>query len=133
MLVEGGATMMDWNLIISTAVGFITAFTTKVGEEFAKKAGEQLLLLVKNKFKNDKEGQSVLSNFKKKPARYRGALTDIIKEKVETDPKFGAAIRSLVEKDLGNFNRSMQIASGSGIAQAAGPNSSAKVTQGGKE
>lgn len=97
--------MTDWNIIVSTTVGFITAFTTKIGEEFAKKVGEQLFLLVKNKLKNDREGQSVLSNFKKKPVRYRSALADIIKEKVEADPKFGEDIRSLVEKDLGSFNR----------------------------
>jgi hypothetical protein len=119
--------MVDWTIIISTAVGFMTASITKVGEAVATKAGEELFAIVKKKFKDDKVGQDILSKFRKKPSRYENALIDIIKEKAKADKSFENEIRNIVEKNSQSQDNSTikQIANGIGNAQAAGKNASA--------
>ena len=87
--------MIDLAIVISTAVGFMVASVTKVGEAFATKAGEELFDVVKKKFKNDKEGQRILSDFQKKPDWYQAALIGVLKEKVESDKSFGDEIKRL--------------------------------------
>lgn len=119
--------MVDWTIIISTAVGFMTASITKVGEAVATKAGEELFAIVKKKFKDDKVGQDILSKFRKKPSRYENALIDIIKEKAKADKSFENEIRNIVEKNSQSQDNSTikQIANGIGNAQATGKNASA--------
>lgn len=114
--------MIDWVIVISTAVGFMAASITKIGEAFATKAGEELFAIVKKKFKGDKEGQDILSDFQKKPARYQSALIDILKEKVEADKSFGEAIQAVVEKNSGSIGQITQVAHGNDNIQAAGTN-----------
>jgi len=119
--------MLDWAIVISTAVGFMAASITKVGEAVATKAGEELFAVVKKKFKGDKEGQDILSNFQKKPSRYEIVLIDILKEKAKADKSFGDEIKSIIEKNSQSQDnaRITQIANGTGNAQAAGNNATA--------
>ena len=114
--------MIDWLVIVTTAVTFMTAFVTKIGEGFAQKAGEEIFDVVKSKLKSDKEGERLLSEFKKKPARYQSALVDIIKEKAESDKSFGDKLRNLVENNSVNTQKISQVAQGDGNIQAAGNN-----------
>ena len=114
--------MIDWVIVISTAVGFMMASITKIGEAFATKAGEELFAIIKKKFKSDKEGRKILSDFQKKPARYQSALVDILKEKIEADKSFGDEIRIIVEKNSGNNSLIEQVVHGNDNIQAAGAN-----------
>ena len=118
--------MIDWILV---AVGFMTSSITKVGEGFAKKAGEELFTVIQKKFEGDKEGQNILSDFQKKPVRYQSALIDILKEKIEDDKSFKYEIRNIVEKNSTNISGSTLTATaiGNNIGQALGPNSIASV------
>lgn len=119
--------MIDWAIIISTAVGFMVASVTKVGEGFAQKVGEELYEVVKKKVKNDKQGQRILSDFEKKPDWYQTALIGFLKEKAESDKSFGNEIKSIVEKNTQSQDnaRITQNATGTGNAQAAGNNATA--------
>lgn len=118
--------MVDWNIVAATAVYLVTTFLTKAGEEIAKKTGEHIFVLIKEKLKGDKEARSVLNNYAKKPVRYEGALIDIVREKAETDLLFGEELRTIIQNEFGaDANRILQIANGVGIAQAAGSYSSA--------
>lgn len=119
--------MIDWTFIISTAVSFMAASITKVGEGFAIKAGEALFEVVGKKFKKDKEGQEILTNFKDKPTRYQSALIDILNEKAQSDKSFGEEIRNIVEKNSTKVSGISQTAQGSYIAQSAGNGSIASV------
>jgi hypothetical protein len=120
--------MIDWSVVITAAVGFMVALATNTGEEFAKKAGEELFVVIKKKFKGDKEGKSALSNFQQKPARYKDVLIDILKERVEADKSFGEEIQKIIEKTPeANGGAVTQIATGIGNAQATGKNAQAKT------
>jgi hypothetical protein len=108
------------DIAITAAVSFMVALVTNVGEEFAKKAGEELFLLVKKKFKGDKESESTLTNFQNKPERYKDVLIDILKEKVSTDKPFGDEIQKIINKTPRiNSGTTTQIANGIGNAQAS--------------
>lgn len=119
--------MIDWAIVISTAVGFMVASVTKVGEGFVLKAGEELFDVVKKKFKNDKQGQRILSDFEKKPDWYQTALIGILKEKAESDKSFGDEIKSVVERNSQSQDNAKitLIAKGTGNAQAVGNNATA--------
>ena len=108
------------DIVITAAVSFMVALFTNVGQEFAKKAGEDLFLLVKKKFSGDKESESTLSNFQNKPERYKDVLIDILKEQVAADKSFGEEIKKIVEKTPHiNSGTTTQIAKGIGNAQAS--------------
>jgi len=117
-------------IIIAAAVSFMVALVTNVGEEFAKKAGEELYLLVKKKFKGDKESEGTLSNFQNKPERYKNVLIDILKEKTDADKSFGEELRKIVEKTPRiNSGITTQSANGIGISQASnGSQATSNVT-----
>lgn len=114
--------MIDWAIVISTAVGFMVASVTKAGEAIATKAGEEIFDVVKKKFKNDKKGQRILSDFQKKPDWYQAALIGFLKEKVELDKSFGDEIKSIVEKNSASIAQVSQVAHGDKNIQAAGNN-----------
>ena len=108
------------DIVITAAVSFMVALFTNVGQEFAKKAGEDLFLLVKKKFSGDKESESTLSNFQNKPERYKDVLIDILKEQVSADKSFGEEIKKIVEKTPQiTSGTTTQIAKGIGNAQAS--------------
>ena len=109
--------MINWIAIATTAVSIITPLVKKAGEEFAGKTGEEIFSLIKRKFKGDKEAESALSDFEKKPERYRSALADIVREKAETDSAFGQLLLKLVESVKEQHGVTL-IARGTGIAQA---------------
>jgi len=119
--------MIDWAIVISAAVRFMVASVTKVGKAFETKAGEELFDVVKKKFKNDKEGQRILSDFQKKPDRYQAALIGTLTEKAESDKPFGDEIKSIVERNSQSQDndRITLIAKGTGNAQAVGNNATA--------
>ena len=114
--------MIDWLVIVSSAIGFMTAFVSKIGETVALKVGEEIFSIVKNKFKGDKEAKQVLSNFQKKPARYKDALIDVLKEKIQADISFGESLRIIVEKNQQSKSKIEQIAHGNGNVQVIGNN-----------
>ena len=120
--------MIDWAIVISTAVRFMVASVTKVGETFETKAGEELFDVVKKKFKNDKEGQRILSDFQKKPDWYQAALIGTLTEKAESDKSFGEEIRSVVEKMSTNVGATIQTIKGNNNIQAAGSTVSVNVS-----
>ena len=123
--------MSDWASIAVIAVGLITPLVKKASEKTAEKVGEAVFNLVKTKFEGDEEAETTLKNFENNPKRHEAALTDIIKEKAETDPDFGTALNKLVAAadKAGQVTISQQ-AIGRGIAQAAGTGSSATVSLG---
>ncbi len=123
--------MNNWSLIATIAVGFVTPLVKKASEKAAEKVGEAIFNLIKDKFKDDEEAESALRNFEKNPDRYEMVLADILREKAETDPKFGASLRKLIEAaDEQQTTTIKQEAIGKGIAQAAGTDTSATVSMG---
>jgi hypothetical protein len=121
----------DWLVIATAAVGILAPFVKTAGDKFAEKAGESIFNLVEGKLKDDEEAESTLKNFEKNPDRHRAALADILREKAEADPGFGAALKKLVEDTAEQTGGSVtQIARGVGIAQASGTGASASVSMG---
>jgi hypothetical protein len=126
--------MTNWPVIAATAVGILVPFVKKGGEKVAEKVGEAIFNLIKDKLKGDEEAESTLKNFEKTPDRHGTALADILREKAEADSEFGAALKKLVEVSGEQGTRGVtQIASGTGIAQAAGTGASASVSIGEKD
>lgn len=121
---------MDWVIVTSGIVSLLTWFVTKTGEHLAQKAGEEVFDFLKIKFNKNKEATSTLSYFSKSPERYKSALTDILREKIATDPKFAEKVLAFYNRNQGlvaSENRIVQTAIGDGIAQAIGNQASASV------
>ncbi len=117
--------------IAATAVTLLSAFFTKTAQKTDEQSAEALLGLIKNKFEKDRDvyAEKTLAQFQKKPQGYQEPLIDILTEKVKEDPVFGETLRRMgseLEDELPPGSIS-QIATGSGIAQAAGSGSSASV------
>lgn len=121
--------MIDWAIIISTAVNFMTASITKAGEVVAGKVGEELFKVIRKKFKGDKEAREILSNFQEKPSRYESALVDVLKEKAKADKSFRDEIKRIIENNLQSLDNTKTtiIVNGTGNAVATGDNSTAKT------
>jgi hypothetical protein len=120
--------MTDWLAIATIAVGFIITFLNKTGEKLGEMTGEKIFTTLQKRFKGNKEAQSVLTNFSKKPERYKEALIDVVKEKAENDPSFATELITYI--DIGKQEstyRITQIAKGTGNALAAGNKTSART------
>ena len=96
--------------IVLSAVTQLIPYLAKAGEEVAKKAGdaswERLKALyqdIHNRFSLDKDdyAQQTLKRLEEKPSEEsrQRALSDILTEKAEADPKFAEELRQLTQNN----------------------------------
>ena len=85
--------------IAAAAVGILTPYVAKAGEEFAKAAGKEvyekakkLFTYVKAKFSGNEDAAATLNLYEKKPERYEAALKGLLVEELEKDSKFAAEL-----------------------------------------
>ena len=93
--------------LAAKAVGILSPYVAKSGEEFAKGVGKAaydrsktLLETLKKRFLGDEEATETLENFEQKPQRYKPVLESILTEKLEKDKAFADEIQKLLD-DIG--------------------------------
>jgi hypothetical protein len=75
------------------------AFSNAAGEKLGGKVGDMCQAVI-NKFKGDSDAEETLALAQKKPESKgrRGALEEVLAEKMEADPDFAEKLRMLVDE-----------------------------------
>ena len=98
---------MDFQAVAIAAMALLGPYLAKVGEAFAKEAGETLAekvgtlyQAVKKKFKGDTYAKKTLNRAEEKPKSEgrQAALREVLAEKMEEDADFAETVRRLVEE-----------------------------------
>jgi hypothetical protein len=85
------------------ALTALTPYLAKGSEEFIKAAGKDvyektknLLVMLKTRWKNDREATDALTRYQEKPQRYEPVVKDILEEQLAKDNDFAAVLSSLL-------------------------------------
>jgi hypothetical protein len=96
---------MDLTLadLAAKVIGVLAPYAAKGAEEFAQAAGQAacdkvkgLLAKLKERWAGDDEAELSLTQFEKKPERYRTSLEDLLKEKLAEDPGLVNEVKTLL-------------------------------------
>jgi len=111
--------MLAYDLLASQAVNLVSSLIIKSGESFAEKYGEKiaesladktnkLFSIIKKKFDGNEDDKMDLANFQRKPERYSGQITEILKGKMKSDNAFASNIDTAV-KEIQDLNVDVNI------------------------
>lgn len=118
---------MDDLLLVSTAaLNLMLAFLSKVATGFSEAIGQRILHLMSTSLSADPKATRILTSFQRDPRKHRRAMLDVIRKATSADPRLLEQVRQLVENYASTSGTTIiQLSSGIGNAQAAGPHSSA--------
>jgi len=105
---------MDWTMIISATIGYLTPYLTKTGEEVSKKIGEDLWKKIKGKFTNEKE-QEVIKQIENAPTSLQNqedvktSFENLLQNKLNEDETLLNELQKVLERgkkmDLRQINQ----------------------------
>ena len=106
-------------ILANQAVSIVSSLIIKGGESLAEKYGEKiaeslsektnnLFSIIKRKFDGNEDDKLDLENFQRKPERYSGQITEILKDKMKSDNAFASNIDTAI-KEIQDLNVDVDI------------------------